>query len=62
MKALRIFLQVLIAFAALVGLAALVGGPRKARGWILRLRRSRAVNITPKGTEGFAKLFASLPR
>jgi DNA-binding transcriptional ArsR family regulator len=28
-----------------------------ARGWILRLRRSRAVNITPKGTEAFARLF-----
>jgi len=28
-----------------------------ARGWIQRLRRSRAVNITPRGTEGFAKLF-----
>ena len=29
-----------------------------ARGWILRTRQSRAVNITPKGDEGFAKLLA----
>jgi DNA-binding transcriptional ArsR family regulator len=29
-----------------------------ARGWVQRLRRSRAVSITPRGTEGFAKLFA----
>ena len=28
------------------------------RGWVLRIRRSRAVNITPKGTEGFRRLFA----
>lgn len=28
-----------------------------ARGWILRTRRSRAVTITPKGNEAFAKLF-----
>jgi predicted transcriptional regulator len=29
-----------------------------ARGWILRMQRSRAVTVTPKGTEAFAKLFA----
>ena len=29
-----------------------------ARGWILRTQRSRAVSITPKGNEAFAKLFA----
>ena len=29
-----------------------------ARGWILRMRRSRAVSITPKGLETFGKLFA----
>ena len=28
-----------------------------ARGWILRIRRSRAVSITPKGNEAFGKLF-----
>jgi DNA-binding transcriptional ArsR family regulator len=28
-----------------------------ARGWILRQRRSRAVNITPKGYEGFRRAF-----
>lgn len=28
------------------------------RGWVLRIRRSRAVSITPKGTEGFAKLLS----
>ncbi|HJY75264.1 MAG TPA: winged helix-turn-helix domain-containing protein [Burkholderiales bacterium] len=28
------------------------------RGWILRMRRSRAVAITPKGSEAFARLFA----
>jgi len=27
-----------------------------AQGWILRMRRSRAVGITPKGTEGFGRL------
>jgi hypothetical protein len=27
-----------------------------ARGWILRMRGSRAVSITPKGTQAFAKL------
>jgi DNA-binding transcriptional ArsR family regulator len=29
-----------------------------ARGWILRMRRSRAVSVTPKGSEAFARLFA----
>ena len=29
-----------------------------ARRWILRMRRSRAVNITPGGDEAFGKLFA----
>src|SRR6185503_19341660 len=29
-----------------------------ARGWILRMRRSRAVSITPKGSEGFGRLCA----
>ncbi|HEV8110738.1 MAG TPA: helix-turn-helix transcriptional regulator [Burkholderiales bacterium] len=29
-----------------------------ARGWILRMRRSRAVSITPKGTEAFGRLCA----
>jgi DNA-binding transcriptional ArsR family regulator len=29
-----------------------------SRGWILRARRSRAVNITPRGDEAFGKLFA----
>jgi DNA-binding transcriptional ArsR family regulator len=29
-----------------------------ARGWILRIRRSRAVSITPKGSEAFRSLFA----
>lgn len=29
-----------------------------ARGWILRTRRSRAVNITPGGDEAFRNLFA----
>ena len=29
-----------------------------ARGWILRMRRSRAVSITPKGREAFGKAFA----
>ena len=29
-----------------------------ARGWILRTRRSRAVSITPRGSEAFGKLFA----
>jgi DNA-binding transcriptional ArsR family regulator len=29
-----------------------------ARGWILRMRRSRAVSITPKGSEAFGRLFA----
>ena len=29
-----------------------------ARGWILRTRRSRAVNITPTGDAAFGKLFA----
>jgi DNA-binding transcriptional ArsR family regulator len=29
-----------------------------ARGWILRIRRSRAVNITPRGDQAFRKLFA----
>ena len=29
-----------------------------ARGWILRMRRSRAVGITPKGAEGFGRLCA----
>jgi DNA-binding transcriptional ArsR family regulator len=28
------------------------------RGWILRMRRSRAVSITPKGSEGFGRLCA----
>lgn len=28
-----------------------------ARGWILRMRGSRAVSITPKGTEAFHRLF-----
>jgi DNA-binding transcriptional ArsR family regulator len=28
-----------------------------ARGWILRMRRSRAVSITPKGSEAFRRLF-----
>jgi hypothetical protein len=28
-----------------------------ARGWILRMPRSRAVNITPKGSDAFARLF-----
>lgn len=28
-----------------------------ARGWVLRNRRSRAVNITPKGNEAFERLF-----
>jgi DNA-binding transcriptional ArsR family regulator len=28
-----------------------------ARGWILRMRRSRAVSITPRGDAGFARLF-----
>jgi DNA-binding transcriptional ArsR family regulator len=29
-----------------------------ARGWILRMRRSRAVTITPKGSEAFRRLLA----
>jgi DNA-binding transcriptional ArsR family regulator len=29
-----------------------------ARGWILRIRRSRAISITPRGDEAFRKLFA----
>jgi len=29
-----------------------------ARGWILRMPRSRAVSITPRGSEAFARLFA----
>jgi DNA-binding transcriptional ArsR family regulator len=29
-----------------------------ARGWILRMRGSRAVSITPKGTEAFHRLFS----
>jgi DNA-binding transcriptional ArsR family regulator len=29
-----------------------------ARGWILRTRRSRAVSITPRGSEAFRRLFA----
>jgi hypothetical protein len=29
-----------------------------ARGWVLRTPRSRAVSITPKGSEAFGKLFA----
>ena len=29
-----------------------------ARGWILRMRRSRAVSITPRGNEAFGRLFA----
>ena len=29
-----------------------------ARGWILRTQRSRAVSITPRGSEAFGKLFA----
>jgi hypothetical protein len=29
-----------------------------ARGWILRMRRSRAVSITPKGGEAFSRLCA----
>ena len=29
-----------------------------ARGWILRMPRSRAVSVTPKGSEAFARLFA----
>jgi len=29
-----------------------------ARGWIQRMRRSRAVGITPKGAEGFGRLCA----
>jgi DNA-binding transcriptional ArsR family regulator len=29
-----------------------------ARGWILRMRRSRAVSITPRGTEAFGRLCA----
>ena len=29
-----------------------------ARGWVLKNRRSRVVNITPKGNEAFAKMFA----
>jgi hypothetical protein len=29
-----------------------------ARGWVLPIRRSRAVNITPRGDEAFRKLFA----
>jgi DNA-binding transcriptional ArsR family regulator len=29
-----------------------------ARGWILRMRRSRAVCITPRGNEAFGSLFA----
>ena len=29
-----------------------------ARGWILRMRRSRAVSITPRGSEAFGRLFA----
>jgi len=28
------------------------------RGWILRMKRSRAVSITPRGNEAFGKLFA----
>jgi DNA-binding transcriptional ArsR family regulator len=28
------------------------------RGWLLRFRRSRAVNITPKGSEGLRQIFA----
>ena len=28
------------------------------RGWILRIRRSRAVGITPKGSDGFGRLCA----
>ena len=30
----------------------------REHGWILRMRRSRAVSITPKGREAFAKAFA----
>ena len=30
-----------------------------ARGWILRARRSRVVNITPKGTESFGRMFGT---
>jgi DNA-binding transcriptional ArsR family regulator len=30
-----------------------------ARGWILRARRSRIVNITPKGHESFRRLFGT---
>jgi DNA-binding transcriptional ArsR family regulator len=29
-----------------------------SQGWILRARRSRAVNITPRGAEAFARIFA----
>jgi hypothetical protein len=28
-----------------------------ARGWVLRSRRSRVVNITPKGQEAFRRVF-----
>ena len=30
-----------------------------ARGWILRMKRSRAVHVTPRGSEAFAALFTS---
>jgi DNA-binding transcriptional ArsR family regulator len=30
-----------------------------ARGWILRTRRSRVVNLTPRGRESFRKLFGA---